>query len=332
MSSSPNKRAVIVGLFVFFGIVFFVAAILMIGSLKGTFKKRIQVVSYFDDVNGLQAGNNVWFSGVKIGTVNKLNFFGSSQVEVILNIDVKSQEYIRKDAMVKISTDGLIGNKILVIYDGTDRAREIQEGDTLGVEKTFSSEDMINTLQKNNENILAITTDFKTISKSLAEGEGSIGKLLNESSLYDDLSSTVASLQATAQKANTMSNSLNKFTANLNKEGTLANELATDTIVFNSMKSSILELQKASESAALMIQELNAASTNPNTPMGTILHDEIAGENVKYMLQNLERSTFKLDENMEALQHNFLFRGFFKRRDKSEKKAAEAEEKAAQKP
>ncbi len=167
MNESPNKRAVIVGLFVFTGLAFLVAGTLMVGNLHETFTNKMEIIARFDDVAGLKKGNNVWFSGVKIGTVSNLEFFGESQVEVRLKIDKKTQQYIRKDTKVKLSSDGLIGNKILVIYGGTEKYPEVQEGDTLGVEKTFTSEDMINTLQENNKNILAITADFKTISKKV---------------------------------------------------------------------------------------------------------------------------------------------------------------------
>src|SRR5665647_2687801 len=127
------------------------------------------VVTVFEDVSGLKEGNNVWYSGVKIGTVNNMNFFGKSQVEVSLNIATKAQKYIRKDAKVKISTDGIIGNKIIVIYGGTDDFAQVEEGDTLAVERTFTSEDMINTLQDNNENLLTITSNIKIITNKLVD-------------------------------------------------------------------------------------------------------------------------------------------------------------------
>ncbi|MBC7389972.1 MAG: MCE family protein, partial [Opitutaceae bacterium] len=180
MNESPNKRAVMVGIFISLGILFLIGGILTIGNIHGTFTKKMNVVAVFDNVNGLQAGGNVWFSGVKIGTVKKLDFFGRSEVKVTLNLNKSTQDYIRKDAKVKISTDGLIGNKILEIYGGTAKAESVSEGDTLAVEKSLSTEEMMSTFQANNKNVLEITNDLKSISKNLANGNGSIGKLLKD--------------------------------------------------------------------------------------------------------------------------------------------------------
>ena len=78
MNESPNKRAVIVGVFVFAGLIFLLAAVLVVGNLRETFNRKMELVSLFDDISGLQPGNNIWFSGVKIGTVSSLNFHGKS--------------------------------------------------------------------------------------------------------------------------------------------------------------------------------------------------------------------------------------------------------------
>ena len=244
MIESPNKRAVIVGVFVFTGLVFLLAGILIVGNLRETFKRKMEVVSLFEDVAGLQKGNNIWLSGVKIGTVDKLNFYGKSQVEVRMSIDTKAQQFIPKDSKVKISNDGLIGNKILIIYGGTEKSLVVQDGDTLGVEKTFTSEDMINTLQENNKNLLAITTDFKTINKKIALGEGTIGKLLSDTSVYTNINAATKSLQAATIKAQQLIGSLATFSSNLNKKGSLANELTTDTVVFKSVKASVFSCSK----------------------------------------------------------------------------------------
>jgi phospholipid/cholesterol/gamma-HCH transport system substrate-binding protein len=260
-------------------------------------------------VNGLQSGNNIWFSGVKIGTVKKLEFYGESQVKVIMNINAESKQYIRKDSKVKISTDGLIGNKILVIYGGTPAAPEIEEGDTLTNETLLSTEEIMNTLQQNNLNILEFTN-------KLAKGEGTIGKLLNNDSIYYSISATINSLKSASAKAQVLIASLDNFTAKMNKEGTLVNDLVTDTVVFNSFKSSVLSLQSIADTASVFVNNLKEASDNPKSPVGVLLHDEQAGANLKTTISNMETSSEKLNKDLEGLQHTFLLRGYFKKEAK----------------
>jgi phospholipid/cholesterol/gamma-HCH transport system substrate-binding protein len=324
MNKPPNKRAVIVGIFVFIGIIFLLAGILIVGNLRETFVRKTELISIFDDISGLQSGNNVWFSGVKIGTVNSLNFHGKSQVEVNISVATSAKKYIRKDAKVKISNDGLIGNKILVIYGGTEEFAEVQEGDTLKVEKTFTSEDVINTAQENNKNLLAITSDIKIITKRLVAGEGSIGKLLEDSLLYTNINTSIISLQKASEKAQQMLNSLAVFSSSLNRKGTLANELTTDTMVFKSVKSSVLQLQQVADTANMFITNLKQAGSNPKTTVGILLHDEEAGAHLKESIKYLESSSKKLNEDLEAVQHNFLLRGFFKKKAKEARSESKA--------
>lgn len=320
MNESPNKQAVIVGVFIFLGLIFLLAGILIVGNIRETFNNKMGVVSIFEDVSGLKEGNNVWYSGVKIGTVNNMNFFGKSQVEVSLNIATKAQKYIRKDAKVKISTDGIIGNKIIVIYGGTDDFAQVEEGDTLAVERTFTSEDMINTLQDNNENLLTITSNIKILTNKLVDGEGTIGKLMNDSSVYANINAATASLQNAAAKAQQLAGSLATFSAGLNKKGTLANELTTDTVVFKSVKASVAKLQQMADTAKVFITNLKQAGSNPNSAIGVLLHDKEAGAYLKESMKNLESSSKKLDADLEAAQHNFLLRGYFKKKAKAEEK------------
>lgn len=320
MNESPNKRAITVGVFVLVGIIFLIAGILTIGNLHQTFSTKLHVTTLFDDVNGLQKGNNIWFSGVKIGTVKKVEFYGKSQVRVIMSIDEKAQQYIRKDAKVKVSTDGFIGNKILEIYGGSATAPAIQENDTLGVEKTFSTEDIMTTLQENNKNLLTITGNLKTISTDLTEGKGSIGKLIKDESLYNNLSATGASLKNASDKANQVMGSLSAFSSGLNKKGTLANQLVTDTLIFSSLKNSAKKLNVITDTAAVLVSNLNSATRNPKTPAGVLLHDEEAGTHLKSTLKNLDSGSKKLDEDLEAAQHSFLLRRYFKKEAKKNKK------------
>ena len=292
----------------------------MIGNLHETFKKKMKVTALFDNVGGLQAGNNVWFSGVKIGSVSSLNFYNESQVEVTIRIDVKAQEYIRRDSKIKIGSDGLIGNKILEIYGGSSRSEIIQDGDVLQVEKTFTQEDMVNTLQENNNNLVAITRDFKVISNGIANGEGTLGKFIFDDNVYENIHVTTTSLKDASAQAAQMIHSLNIFSAELNKKGTLANELVTDTVVFQAIKTSTMRLRQMADTTSVFIADLKALSNDPGTSLGVLLHDQETGARLKEMIKNLESSSKKLDEDLEAAQHSFLLRGYFRKKEKAAKK------------
>lgn len=320
MSTSPNKRAITVGVFVVLGLAFLVAGILVIGNIHQTFSRKLRVTTLFDDVNGLQKGSNIWFSGVKIGTVKEVAFYGASQVKVIMNIDREAQQYIRQDAKVKISTDGLIGNKIIVIYGGTSRTSFVTEDDTLSVEKTFSTDDMMNTLQENNVNLAAITGDFKVISKKLAAGEGTIGKLLNDETVFKNIEATTASLKMASDRAQQLMASLNTFTSKLNQKGTLANDLVTDTVMVASLRETVKELNQVAGNASGFIADLKQSASDPKSMVGTLLKDEQSAAHLKETMKNLDSGSKKLDEDLEALQHNFLLRKYFKKKAKAEKK------------
>lgn len=313
MNEPVNKRAIGVGAFIIVGLLFLLGGVLTIGNLHSTFQKKMTVSTVFGDVNGLVAGNNIWFSGVKIGTVKKLEFYGKFQVKVIMNINIESQQYIRKDALVKIGTDGLIGNKILIIYGGSSTVAEIEEGDSLSNEKMLTTEDIMNTFQQNNLNILALT-------QKLADGQGTLGRLINSDSIYNNIAATTNSLQLASANAQLLIKSLADFSANLNKEGTLANDLVTDTAVFRTMSASVNQLKRIADTAAVFVNNLKTASTNPNSPVGVMLHDEKAGTELKTTITNLQNSSAKLDADLLALQHSFLLRKYFKKEAKKKGK------------
>src|SRR5690606_11283394 len=130
-----------------------VAGIMTLGNQQKAFGKSLSIKAVFDDSGGLQIGNNVWYSGVKIGTVRKINFYGDSQVEIEMNVDAEVQDFIRKDSKATISSDGLIGNKIIVIYGGTSQSPRIEDQDRLEAVMPLDTDKMMETLQENNNNL-----------------------------------------------------------------------------------------------------------------------------------------------------------------------------------
>jgi len=321
-----NKRSVVVGIFVLLGVLFFTAGVLILGGQQKRFARTIQVNAVFKDVAGLKAGNNVWFSGVKIGTVKRINIYDNARVHVELNIEEKATEFIRKDAKATISSEGFIGNKLVVLFGGTPQQPSITDGDELQTQEALSSDKMLETLQENNQNLLKVTNDFKELVGNIRRGRGVAGAVLTDSSVANRFRSMMVNLEQTSSQTAKVSRSLSDFSAKLNTRGGLANELVTDTTVYRRLRASASQLDQATQSATQVARNLQQTSSrlnDPNTPLGTMLNDEEAARNLKATLRNLNTGSAKLDENMEALQHNFLLRGFFRRKAKEEAKQKE---------
>jgi len=323
MAKSKNLKAILTGIFVVAGLGILLAGIFIIGGKEKTFKKMILVNAVFSDVGGLAKGSNVWYAGVKIGTVKKVSFVNNG-VLVSFSIEEDVQQKIRLDTKVKLGSDGLIGNKLVVLYGGTLASPEVESGNTLVVENGVGTEEMMATLQGNNKNLLEITGDLKLVSKGLAEGKGTIGKLLNDQTISNSLQAAMASLSRAGANAQVLTANMSVFSGKLNNKGYFLNDIATDTTIVASLQQTARQLKQVSLSANEVVENLNATTAKLNSekgPVGVLLNDNAAAANIKSTLSNLQAGTKKLDENMEALQHNFLLRGFFKKRARAEEKA-----------
>lgn len=327
MKTLKNNRPVTVGIFIFLGLVILVVTIFTLGGQKKTFVKSVTINAVFNDVGGLLQGGNIWFSGVKVGTVKKISFSQNSQVLVIMSIEQDALPYIHKNAKAKIGSDGLIGNKIVIIYGGDASTPVVEKNDMLVVEKALTTDDMLATLQGNNKNLLEITNNFKSISRKIDSGQGALATLLNDPAISNKLTNTIDDLQATvsnfkaasANSKNVLAN-LQNFSGQLNKPGNSLNDLITDTTMFSNIKGAVLQIQNAATSVTQFSANLKTVSdrlNEKNNAVGVLLNDSSAASSLKNTLQNLESGSKKLDEDLEALQHNFLLKGYFRKKDKS---------------
>ena len=325
MDWKENRKAIIVGIFLALGLAVFVVGVLTLGGSNKSFSKNIKISAVFDDVAGLKKGNNVWFSGVKVGSISNIKFTGVSQVDVAMNIDVAYQQFIHRNAGAKISSDGLIGNKIIVIDGGSPQAPVVENGDILHAEKLLSTDDMLKVLQQNNQNLLAITTDFKTLSQKILQGKGTVGALLADDKMAMQLRSAMSNLQATTLSASHMAVQLDEFGKKLNDKDGFANKMLTDTTTFNKIKAAVIQLHNAVTNANTLTQNLNTASkklTTTDNAIGVLLNDPKGAVQVQTTLNNLQQGSVKLNDDLEAAQHNFFLKGFFK--DKAKKQKADS--------
>lgn len=323
MKTSKNTKAVIVGLFSIVGIGIFIVGVFTLGGQHSLFVSTISVNALFSDVSGLQKGDNVWYEGVKVGTVKSVLLSGKSHVEVKMNIEKKACAYIHNDAKVKIGSDGLIGNRIVLIVGGSTESPLIQDGDIILADKALTTDDLVNTLQKNNLNLLDITSDLKTVSKRIVNGEGTIGKLLKNDSLLNNLQNVVSIVKQASLNTRQITSNLETYTSKFETKGSFTNDLVSDTVIFYELRATVTQIQEISKTIAVVANNLQTASEGLNDSSktaGALIHSKETADNIKTILINLKSSSRKLDEDLEALQHNFLLKGFFRKKAKQEAK------------
>lgn len=123
------------GIFVLAGLLLLIFSLYMIGRDNNLFGKNYILAARFENVQGLTAGNNVRYAGIQVGTVKKIRILNDTLVEVTMLIDVKMEKYIHKGDIVSMSTDGLMGNRILNITASKDGSPLAKDGDLLVTKK-----------------------------------------------------------------------------------------------------------------------------------------------------------------------------------------------------
>jgi phospholipid/cholesterol/gamma-HCH transport system substrate-binding protein len=320
MAAIENRKAITVGIFLSLGLILFILGVFTLGGQQKSFAKSIHISAVFEDVAGLKKGNDVWFSGVKVGNILSIRFVGTSKVDVKMKVDASIQQFIHRNAGVRISSDGFIGNKIIVIDGGSPQAPEVQDGEVLQAEKLTSTDDMLKTLQQNNQNLLSITTDFKLLSHKILQGKGTVGTLLADSLMGEQLRKSMLNLQAATTSAAHLATELDRFSSKMNTKGGFADKMLTDTVIYSRIKAAITQLQQAAANTSTLTDNLNKTSNKLNSSdnaVGVLLNDPKSAELIRSTLKNMQQSSIKLNDDLEAVQHNFLLKGFFKNRAKA---------------
>lgn len=325
MNTHERKRSLTVGLFVLLGLIILVAGILVLGTQQNRFSRNLVITTFFHDVKGLKVGNNVWFSGVKVGIVKDIKFQSIDDVKVVMHIEEKSSQFIRADVVAKLGSDGLIGNAIVSLVGGSEKMPVIEDGDVIKSVASTDTEAMFATLQTNNENLVEITKNFAILSKEMVEGKGVVGALMTDSAITLSLKNSLKTLDKVMLDVHRASGNLAGLMNKLNSDRGLIYDLTTDTAIFANLRESTAQLQGVTETASMLMANLNEASARLNekdNAVGVLTNDPEAAAEIKQILHNLNGSTEKLDENMKALQSNFFFRGYFKKQRKEQEKAA----------
>ncbi len=323
MENQDTKRAVKLGAFVIGGLVIFLGSLFYLGREGNIFNKTFTVSAVFKNVEGLKPGDNVWLSGVKIGIVKSVQIVSEGKVIVSLSLKDKQNEFIKTDATAFVGSDGLVGSKIVIIRPGT-RNQIIHDNDTINALSPTDTQELFNLAKEVGENARSISDDLKLISARIRKGEGVLGELLHDGPISQELRSTVTSLKNTGENANLVTQQANKLMSNINEGDGLVTKLLTDTTYASTFENTMKNVAQVGDNSKKMSEDLQKVIAKMNSgdnAMGVLLTDTAFASNMRSTLYNAKTASDKLDENMEALQHNFLFRRYFRKQRKAEEKS-----------
>ena len=242
-----------VGLVIFIAVAVIGIAIYKLGQAANLFAKRYELVVYLPDANGLRTGGAVLVAGQLAGTVKSIDFLPvdadtTRNLKIVLQVDERIKEQIRRDSKGKLRTLGLLGDKAFDITPGTPKARALQAGDTVTVAQSLDYEAVIAQASAAVTDMVALTRDMRAITSGIVKGQGTIGQLVTNKALYDNLNSTLV-------RANTM---LAQFQ---NPNGTVGRMLNDPTLynrltgVITSTDSLVMTLNSTKGTAGLMLRD-----------------------------------------------------------------------------
>lgn len=307
MDTHSQNFKVRLGLFIAGGLTIFVIAIFIIGKQQNLFNPVFKVTTNFFNVSGLQVGNNVRFSGINVGTVDNIKIINDSTVQVDLLIRKNVQQFIKADSEAGISSEGIIGDRVIMISQGSFDAPMAEDGQLIASIEPIETDEIMANLQSSAVNADVITKQLAEIMVNINTGEGVIGRLIQDSTMAENINMTIANLKKSS-------------------EGIDETIEMTRVNLFEFMEK--LQLTVATtETATLALGEIMTKINSGEGTLGMLIQDTTVSNTLNRTLINLELSSEKLDENMEALQHNFLFRRYFRKKaeGKIEEKAQEDE-------
>lgn len=318
MKMKKNIENTKLGGLVIAGILFLVFTLYMIGKNQNMFGASITITAMVENVNGLVPGNNVRFKGLDVGTVKSIDMVNDSSIAVQVYVRNRMVPFIKKNALTSIGTDGLMGNRIIQIINQPGEAQNIEEGDVIYAATAVSTDEMMQRMGSSSEFVEKTTENLFEITEKLIKSE-SLWALLSDSVLTKDIKTSVEELKLAASKAAILANTGSQFMYELKAGEGVIQRLFTDAELADELAMSVEKINASSNQASQIADQVNALIDSLEAgegAIGLLLKDTAFREALSNSMLNLEMSTERFNENMEAMRSNFLFRRYFRRQEK----------------
>lgn len=256
-----------------------------LGQAANLFSKRYELVVYLPSANGLRQGGSVTLAGQLVGTIKEIEFLPvdydtTRNLRVVARIDRSLRDQIRKDSQARLRTMGLLGDKVLDISPGTPRYAVLQPGDTIHVSPSLDYEEVLAKAAGAVDDVVGLTKDLRKITGGLARGQGTMGQLLTNPAMYEQLTAAMS-------RANSL------FAGLQNPNGTFGRML-NDPALYNSLTGAVASLDST----------LVAVNSNQGT-VGRLLRDTTLYANVVGIAQGAD-SLMSLLTNGNGLVNQLL--------------------------
>lgn len=318
MKNSRNRNFQL-GLFVIISTIVLIVAVYLIGQKSDIFSTTFMVKVRFGNVNGLQAGNNVRLSGINVGSVQSVEIQNDSTVEVTMRIREEVRSHIKQNAIVTIGTDGLMGNMLINISPGKGESQVVNDGDLLQTYSRIKTDDILKTLTTTNENAALLTSNLLEMVQDVRQGKGTVSYLLYDTSLRQEVFRTTRNLRIATEKTNELLSDLGRMSYEVDQGRGLAGWIINDTITQQQVKSTVDQLLFASQKIQTAADSINQLILDLSSGQGilpALMNDSLMLNDLRQILINLNEGSGKFNEDMQALQKHFLFRKYFKDKEK----------------
>lgn len=199
MDTHTSKFKIWLGLFIAGGLALFVIAIFIIGKQKNLFNPVFKLTTTFYNVSGLQVGNNIRFSGINVGTVDNIIIINDSTVRVDMLIKREVQRFIKTDCEAGIGSAGLIGDRILVITQGSNEAPVVKDGQRIASKEPVETDAIMASLRITAANAEIVSDQLAEIMVKVNSGKGTIGRLIQDTAIAENLSQTIVNIKKSSK-------------------------------------------------------------------------------------------------------------------------------------
>lgn len=199
MDAQRSKFKVRLGIFIAGGLTLFIVTIFIIGRQKNLFNPVFSLTTTFYNINGLQVGNNIRFSGINVGTVDNIKIINDSTVRVDMLIKKNVQQFFRTDCEASIGSEGIIGDRVLMISQGSIQGPMVKDGQRLNSTEPVETDAIMASLQISTGNAEIITEQLAEIMIKINSGNGTLGRLIQDSSIAENINQTIVNLKKSSK-------------------------------------------------------------------------------------------------------------------------------------